>query len=333
MGRYPLRTAIGRYMNATKDYYSPATIANKRCVLERLDREYSRLREDDPGLSPDPAKWGETEIVAVLLGMRGRGINHSSQLTELRVLNGLLKFLGNPIVDTMKVRMPHVFPKAVYQRGSSLTQQQLSAVLRSTENAKGWKGEYVRFLFATYAFTGLRSNELLMANRQDLNEMNWTLRVSHPKGERTYGEQRVVPIPEPLRPIVLKFLKARELVLAKHGMLETGPLVFPEREPTKHLHRCTVKHWKDELEKKSGVKFTIHGLRRTYGQMLLDKGVPIEAVSLALGHASTFTTERHYCRKNADSARLEINRAFERPAMPTVNSPKIERKDELPGYA
>ena len=68
----------------------------------------------------------------------------------------MLKFLGNPIMDTMKVRMPHVFPKAAYQRGSSLTQNQLSAVLRSTEDAKGWKGEYVRFLIGTYAYTGLR---------------------------------------------------------------------------------------------------------------------------------------------------------------------------------
>ncbi|MFH1579721.1 MAG: site-specific integrase [Thermoplasmatota archaeon] len=334
MGRYPLKTAIGEYMNTTKDCYSPATIANKRIVLERLDREYSRLREDNPSLSPDPARWGEPEIVAVLLGMRGRGIAHASQLTELRVLNGLLKFLGNPILDTLKARMPHLFPKVVYQRGSSLTQDQLSAVLTAAESVKGWKGEYVRFLFATYAYTGLRSNELLMADRQDLDETNWTLRVNHPKGERTYGEKRIAPIPEPLRPVVLRYLKARETVLAKHGMLETGPLVFPEREPTKHLHRCTIKHWKKELEEESGVKFTIHGLRRTYGQILLDRGVPIEAVSLAMGHASTLTTEKHYCRKDPDSARLEVVNAFaESRNVPKVNPPVIEKKEFLPGYA
>lgn len=46
------------------------------------------------------------------------------------------------------------------------------------------------------------------------------------------------------------------------------------------------------------------------------------------------TTERYDCREDADTARLEILRAFERPASgPTVNSPLIERKDDLTGYA
>jgi len=334
MGRYPLKTAIGEYMNATKDCYSPMTISNRQAVLGRIDREYAKLRETSPSLSADPARWREDEIVAILVSIRERGLSHASQLAELRVLKGLLRFLGNPIMDTMKARMPHVFPKAVYQRGQSLTENQLAAVLKSAENLKGWKGEYAKFLFASYAYTGLRLNELVMAERQDLDEKNWTICVSHPKGERTYGQRRVVPIPEPLRSIVVRFLKARELVLAEQGLVETGPLVFPERKPTKHMSRYTVQKWNRELREKSGIKFTIHGLRRTYGQTLLNRGVSIDAVSLALGHASTVTTERHYCRKDADLARLEINRAFERSVSgPSVNSPKIERRDELPGYA
>jgi integrase len=81
------------------------------------------------------------------------------------------------------------------------------------------------------------------------------------------------------------------------------------------------------------VEFTMHGLRRTYGQNLLNRGVALESVSLAPGHSSTLTTEKHYCRKNADSARLEIVRAFEKSTPPSVNSPMIDRKKQLPGYA
>jgi hypothetical protein len=55
---------------------------------------------------------------------------------------------------------------------------------------------------------------------------------------------------------------------------------------------------------------------------------------ILLGHSSTTTTERHYCRKDTNSAMLEVNRAFERSmTSPSVNPPLIERKNELPGYA
>jgi len=77
------------------------------------------------------------------------------------------------------------------------------------------------------------------------------------------------------------------------------------------MRKETVQRWKVEVEARSGVEFTLHGLRRTYGQILLNRGVGIESVSLALGHSSTLTTEKHYCRKSVDSARLEIVRAFE----------------------
>lgn len=78
----------------------------------------------------------------------------------------------------------------------------------------------------------------------------------------------------------------------------------------------------------------MHGLRRTYGQTLLDRGVPLETVSVMLGHSSTTTTERHYCQENTTSAMLEVNRVFERPSVsPSVNPPLIDRKNVLPGYA
>jgi len=39
-----------------------------------------------------------------------------------------------------------------------------------------------------------------------------------------------------------------------------------------------------------------HRLRDTFAVDLLEKGVPLEEVSKALGHKSTKTTERHYAK-------------------------------------
>ena len=116
------------------------------------------------------------------------------------------------------------------------------------------------------------------------------------------------------------------------GMLETTPLVFPSNNPQRHLDGSTVDYWKSVVVARSGVRFSAHGLRRTYGQMLLNRGVNIETVSMMLGHSSTLTTEKHYCRKTADSARLEVIRAMQSP-MPTVNSSKLTTDRELAGYA
>jgi hypothetical protein len=77
----------------------------------------------------------------------------------------------------------------------------------------------------------------------------------------------------------------------------------------------------------------MHGLTRTYGRNLLNRGVALESVLIAMGHSSTLTTEKHYCRKNADSAKPEIVRAFAGTTPPSVNPPVIDRKERLPGYA
>jgi site-specific recombinase XerD len=334
MGRYPLKQTIVKYMNATEKHQSPETVESNRRILNRLEHRYALLREGNPNLRPDPARWGEHEVTAVMLDMKNRGICHASQACELKVLTGLLRFVGNSVMDRMKAKMPYAFPKAQSKRGSSLSQEELSKVLMACEKMPGWRGEYARFLVWTYAFTGLRMSELRRAEVSDLDMKARTLRVSHPKGEMNWGEKRVVPIPEPLVPVISRYMRAREKILAEKGLLETTPLVFPARCPDKPLCTPTVERMMGEIRGLSGVKFTIHGLRRTYGQNLLNNGASIEAVSIALGHATTATTEKHYCRKDANSARLEVLKALESAApMPSRQLPLIDRKERLPGYA
>ena len=47
-GRYPLKTTIGEYMNATKDYYAPATLHNNELVLNAIERDFSKARKANP---------------------------------------------------------------------------------------------------------------------------------------------------------------------------------------------------------------------------------------------------------------------------------------------
>lgn len=108
---------------------------------------------------------------------------------------------------------------------------------------------------------------------------------------------------------------------------------------TKLLEFCLDEKLSDDKTGKqvqdlAGVEFQYRTLRRTYGQNLLNRNVSVESVSVMLGHSNTMTTERYYCRKDADLARLEVIRAFERSEKaPSFNPPLIDRKDEYTGYA
>ena len=79
MGRYPLKQTIVKYMNATEKHQSPETVESNRRILNRLEHRYALLREGNPNLRPDPARWGEHEVTAVMLDMKNRGICHASQ--------------------------------------------------------------------------------------------------------------------------------------------------------------------------------------------------------------------------------------------------------------
>ena len=334
MGRYPLRTEIGKYMTEVKDYYAPTTLVLRRKVLFELASLFDRLCERDPSLTRDPRKWKEREVTAIALAMRDKGIARNTLAKRLGIVQAFLEHVGNGVMRSMRRRAFGLFPREAYERKSSLTNEDLAKVLGATNLAKGWNGESMRFLFWTYAYTGLRLNELRLASPADLDVARWTLRVQHPKGERSIGHCRIVPIPEVLRPAVSRYLKAREARLTKKGKLESPHLVFSRDNTDAPVGDSTIQGWKRRLESWSGVDFTTHALRRTYGQMLLDRGVHLETVSLALGHASTVTTEKHYCRKDAGIARLEIVRAFEQPAnVPSLDNPLIDKKGPLPGYA
>jgi integrase len=68
---------------------------------------------------------------------------------------------------------------------------------------------------------------------------------------------------------------------------------------------------KAEAERWCGVKFRIQMLRATFGQMCIDWGGRPDAVSRALRHKTTRTTELYYARIRADHAFRLLDQAYE----------------------
>ncbi len=67
---------------------------------------------------------------------------------------------------------------------------------------------------------------------------------------------------------------------------------------------------KGNLERISGVRFSLKTFRAIMAQQAKDRGAFIEAVSKALRHSNTRTTEDYYARIRTDDAFAELEEAF-----------------------
>jgi integrase/recombinase XerD len=59
------------------------------------------------------------------------------------------------------------------------------------------------------------------------------------------------------------------------------------------LKRDNAERINKEIVRKTGVKWTYHTLRRTWGRTAWESGVPLETIRFLLGHEDTKTTERY----------------------------------------
>jgi len=215
---------------------------------------------------------------------------------------------------------------------NSLSEQEIDHIIGSTGGIEGWRGEIARFLCAMYPYTGLRPSELRLAHRTDLNEGDWTFWVRHPKGERRYGVQRTVPIPPPVRQIVLQYLEAREAHTKKQGLEDCEPLI-PRitREGAYYYSSNALRKLKKQVAQIAGIDFKIKDFRASFAQIHIDRGVQLQAVSKAMGHHSTKTTEQYYARIRDVSMFKEINGIWQ-PDDASAENPEIEKWKTLSGY-
>ncbi|UCE45358.1 MAG: site-specific integrase [Methanobacteriota archaeon] len=328
MGRYPLRTWIGRYMDANAQYLAETTLDTRTRVFRGIDRDYAlvlarerekaTLRGVQCDMSPNPEKWSEREVVALLSFWATEGVAHSTQRQRISALGKLLDFVGNPVLNQLKAKQPHIFPTGRSERKDALSTEEVSRILNASKRRGGFTGAEAEFFFAMCAYTGVRQRELILSEIGDIDMERWEFTVRHPKGEHRYGRKRILPIPKPIRSIVADYLHQREVMLLQSGMIQAAPLIPSTRRPGKPVSSSTVSYWVRHtmalVDADDGMSdalpFSTHALRRSYGQMLLDKGVSVETVSLMLGHDSTKTTEAWYCRKDDSIARREVNQTF-----------------------
>ena len=269
-----LKNADGHYINqpvrvmvkAAMDDYLYSVSSNKAArTLEIEKRVFTLFQnfQDDIPLSEINLKLMEAYVAERL---NFYGISPTTIALEIRTLksffNHQIKYGLIEKNPTAGIKLPKVQKKTI----RFLNQDEVEALLEAVDDP-----DY-HDLFVTYLNTGARRIELL--------EISFTWKDVDIKGKRIHlsgkGSSRYVP----MNNVVLGILTRRK----KSGIRVPFPMDY----------HYLYKKFKQYAETAEIENVTLHDLRKTFGSMLIGKGVDIYRVSKLLGHSSVTVTESHY---------------------------------------
>lgn len=146
-----------------------------------------------------------------------------------------------------------------------------------------------------FAFTGIRRQELLNLDLEDVDFENNLLTVRQGKGKKDRG----IPINQRLEEVLLEYLRHRPQV-EYHALIVgryKGRLSFTSVNNTFHRNLARAGITKPGL--------TIHKLRHTFATLLLHNNVDLVTVQQLLGHRD-LTTTQIYAHTSMDSLRKAV---------------------------
>jgi len=136
-------------------------------------------------------------------------------------------------------------------------------------------------------YCGLRISEAIQITPNDIREDNKRIEIIvNGKGDK----QRVVPIVQADFISTIKYLNHDGIKL---------------NEPYINKSRKTMWRWYKKTTKITGIYINTHMFRHSYARNLLLKGVPINTVSVLLGHQYLSTTIDSYLQLTPDSKALK----------------------------
>jgi len=290
------------YLDTVRGVRSDDSVRILERRYRRIDRDL-RAEYDSGRISTTSPKKMTVEDVRIHLQYRlSLGFTASEYKHELGAFISLFDYVGNPAVRSCIARYPVLRPVSSRDRLPVLTSSEYAAIRHSIGEAVE-SGDYRRIrswaLFSIILACGLRTKEVRLMPRTDVDVDQWLVTVRHPKGENTYGSLRVVPVHPEFRAVIAAYLDMRD---ARHGT--AGCFLMPLTNTGRdHVTGNSLRDTLRLATLEAGIEADPHKLRRSFGQNLIDSGIDsIETVSVLMGHATTQTTEKYYARRRNDAA-------------------------------
>ena len=182
----------------------------------------------------------------------------------------------NPVDAIEKPRLPKRLPRF-------LTRQEVESIVTHTA-WHSWQSERVgkrnQAIIATFVFTGLRLRELLNLTLADVDLKNGSILVRQGKGRK----DRIVPIHRRLFPALNAYLSLHP----SHDPLRP---FFTGARSSKGLYPKDIQRICQLVSLNSGIKFTPHMLRHTFGRLAIEGDLNIYKLKEIMGHADISTTQ------------------------------------------
>lgn len=278
--------------------------------LKRMNKDFMTLKAAGKVQSTNPEKFVDMDVLAYIAFLRSRGMADSGIDHNIDGLNGLLRFLGNAAVDQARKRFPQHFPHGTARRMDPISDGDRAAIIDAAARVpvEDWRRMEAYAMSILGICSGLRPKELRLAKIGDLDLDRGTMHAEEVKGKGRYGEPRDAAIHPHGVPFLRRYLRARAMALANEYLV--SDLLFPSlqnlqkgRDGVFSINGTT--DLRAIVRRETGVEYDLRACRRTWGQVGIDSGVPLDAVSRMMGHATTKTTETYYARKKNDKAIAE----------------------------
>ena len=220
----------------------------------------------------------------------------------------------NPVLRSRMPSFPHSIKKDVPEYNA---QQVRKLLLYAKEHESHI---YIFLLLALY--TGLRKGELLALTWEDIDydkkllnvnksrtgsRKNVTMQITRPK---TKSSNRKIPIND----FVIGELKAEKQrqeeysKLLGNGYDKSHSFIVRTVLGKPYVNLSAINRVVNRLTENAGLPHcTIHGFRHSVASILDDNGVPIQDISVLLGHESVNTTERIYINRRKTAKETTIN--------------------------
>ena len=294
--RYPFLTEANRFLSSYVGVYSDGMMHELQRRYPKIDRQFHELWKARKVSTMDPRYLTAQDIKEYIIFQRNRGLKDTSICNDVCAISNVCKFSGENIcVDMARVRYPMLFQKHRKDRLPVMEKpifKKLFSIANSLTPASGYLTIRAYALTALAVCAGLRTQEIQFAKIEYLDPSLKFIFLDHVKGMDSYGTARTVPIRPECVQIVQLYLSIRnDYVNSKY--------LFAN-EKGKYFSGNTLRKDKNKVCFEIEFDFDFRMMRRTYAQYLIDEGIPIEWVSVVLGHSSSKTTEKSYARPRED---------------------------------
>jgi site-specific recombinase XerD len=183
----------------------------------------------------------------------------------------------NPVTSIDKPKLPKALPR-------SLSKKEVHKLLDHFEVFE-WQTDFERIrnncIFKTFLFTGLRLNELLSLKNSDVILSERTIKVIKGKGNK----DRTIPIHNDLYNILNAYRKSKQ---KKH--LNSFYFFVSQRKGKKLTDKNLYAIF-SKIKKATGIYFTPHMLRHTFGKCSIEANLNVFKLKEILGHSNVSTTQ------------------------------------------